>query len=149
MDTQVCTIGDDLSYYPAGALAEGSTLEYSSGSAIMNLERFESNVIRITDVVIGEFDPDNKDYKQYSQWQVIAGGCDSSDFSVCPRFRVVSRNNAAEFDAMFAAGTVKKGTHLKSVTGVLHQVYDSTWVIYARSCRDIVLDSGQDACTPN
>lgn len=147
MDTQVCTIGDDLTYYPGGVLKEDSTFEYSSGVAVMNLERFESNVIRITDVVIGEFDPDNRDYKQYSQWQVLAGNCSGFDF--CPRFRVVSRDNAAEFDAMFAVGTVAKGTHLKSVTGVLHQVYDDTWVLYARSCRDIVLDSGQDACTAN
>ena len=110
----------------------------SDAEHIVNLEKYESNLVEIRDVQIGDFDADNKDYKIYSQWQVYPIGTDLNAPNK-PTFRVVSINGASEFDLMFKDNTIHKGTEIEYVRGILHQVYGNIWVIYLRNKCDIRL----------
>jgi hypothetical protein len=119
---------------------------------IKKMERYESNLVEIKDVIIGDFDANNDDYKIYSQWQVYPKGT-SSTATNKPTFRVVSINGASDFDLLFNKNVessctgdscekvLKKGTEISYIRGILHHVYSDIWVIYLRNKCDIRLAS--------
>ncbi len=105
----VCKINSE--WFPTGR---------SDQTAIKRLERYESGLVRVENVTIGEYDP------LYYQWEIK---------SPTGTMLVISRDNAPDFDPV-----ANKGKKIKSLKGVLHQIYGELWVINVRNMDDIVLE---------
>jgi len=134
-------LDERMTHIPVCELEHSDFVIKGNSTLIKNLEKYESNIVTIKDVVVGDFDKDNKDYKIYSQWQVYPTGTDMNA-SLKPTFRVVSITGASEFDDLFKDGTIGKGTEITEITGILHHVYAELWVIYLRDNCDIKLKDG-------
>lgn len=131
-------LNERMTHIPICELEHSDFVLKGNAELVKNLEKYESNIVTIKDVVIGDFDKNDDDYKIYSQWQVYPTGT-SMSLDVKPTFRVVSITGASEFDDLFQDGTIGKGTEIAEVTGILHHVYDYIWVIYLRDKCDIKL----------
>ena len=138
MELPESTLDARMKYIPICKLEHDDFVIKGNSAQVKNLEKYESNIVAIKDVVIGDFDADNRDYKIYSQWQVYPTGTDPN-LSNKPTFRVVSITGASEFDLLFENGTIGKGTEISEIKGILHHVYDHLWVIYLRDKCDIRL----------
>ncbi|MBN2694912.1 Ig-like domain-containing protein [bacterium] len=104
----------DESYFPAGN---------NDFATIKKLEPFESNIVTVQNVKIGDYD------SEYSQWNIHPASSTSKVLRVVSKEAIpVSEFNPEE----------KKGQTLQSVTGVLQHVYGGIWVIYVRNINDIV-----------
>ncbi len=109
----ICKFDD--SYFPAGN---------NDFTTIRKLEPFESNIVTVKNVKIGDYD------EQYAQWNIspVSGATNKV-------LRVVSKEAIPE--SVFNPKE-KKGQTLQSVTGILQHVYGGIWVIYVRGVEDIV-----------